>query len=269
MSAIDFDRSLSLVLIHEGGNDDDPQDHGGRTSRGITQKEYDAYRSSKTLASQDVWAATDAEVKEIYHDQYWEPYCDKLPAGLDYEFFDFCVNAGRQQAVKTLQRSLKNVPVDGMYGLRTQQAIDGINDLGGLIHSYADLRRSFYQANAQFSRYGKGWIRRTNEVESVAEGMVSNKPFAPPTVSDDGATAKANPENISLPFMSAQTSATGTAISGVLGGASDQLQQISTAIQPVADSFMWAKYACIGISVVCACLAIYAVIHTNKTAATI
>jgi len=266
MSIIDFERSLSLVLIHEGGNDDDPHDHGGRTSRGITQKEYDAFRIGKSLTTQDVWTASDAEVKEIYHDQYWEPYCDKLPAGLDYEFFDFCVNAGRTQAVRTLQRSLKNVPVDGMYGLRTQQAVDGVNDLHGLIQNYAEMRRSFYRANAQFSRYGKGWLRRTDEVEQVAEGMVLNQPFAQPTVSDDGATAKANATNIAKPIMSAQTGATGTAISGVISGASDQLQQISTAVSPLADTFMWVKYICIGISVICAGLAIYAVIHNNRIA---
>lgn len=264
MSQEDFARSLRLVLIHEGGNDDDPRDHGGRTSRGITQKEYDAWRRQRGLATGDVWQATDAEIQSIYHDQYWEPYCDNLPPGLDYEFFDFCVNAGRTQAVKTLQRSLLTVPADGMFGVRTEQAVRGVNDITSLLNRYSDLRRSFYRANAQFGVYGRGWIRRTDEVEASALAMANGAPHPLPTVALDGATAKANPENVAQPMVSMQTGATASAVSSVVSGISDQLQQVSAAIQPVSETFMWAKYIGIAIAVICAGLAIYAVIHHNR-----
>ena len=39
-----FEYCLPFLLAHEGGNDDDINDPGGRTSRGILQTEYDAYR---------------------------------------------------------------------------------------------------------------------------------------------------------------------------------------------------------------------------------
>jgi len=35
MAAASFSRALALVLIDEGGLDDDPHDHGGRTAHGI------------------------------------------------------------------------------------------------------------------------------------------------------------------------------------------------------------------------------------------
>src|SRR5271157_3262540 len=84
MVVSNFEPSLKLVLISEGGSDDDPHDPGGRTSRGITQREYNAYRIREGLVQGDVWRATDAEVKQIYHDSYWEPWCDKFPLGVDY-----------------------------------------------------------------------------------------------------------------------------------------------------------------------------------------
>lgn len=87
MAASNFAPSLRAVLQDEGGNDDDPADHGGRTSRGITQREYDAWRSLNGNPSIDVWKASDAEISTIYHDEYWEPFCDGFPIGPDYLYF--------------------------------------------------------------------------------------------------------------------------------------------------------------------------------------
>src|SRR5690242_2135384 len=151
-----FPRCLAFTRQEEGGNSDDPHDHGGRTSRGIIQRVYDAYRHSKKLELADVWKAADAEVDEIYLLQYWNPYCDSLPSGLDLAFFDFCVNAGRTQAVRSLQRAVRVTP-DGMFGIRTKSAIDKTADLSKLIHDYSNQRRAFYRSLKQFSRYGKGW----------------------------------------------------------------------------------------------------------------
>ncbi|WP_346656139.1 glycosyl hydrolase 108 family protein [Bradyrhizobium sp. dw_78] len=40
---------LPFTLKQEGGNSDDPHDPGGRTHKGIIQREYDKYRRSKGL----------------------------------------------------------------------------------------------------------------------------------------------------------------------------------------------------------------------------
>src|ERR1700690_305588 len=106
MTAESFPKSLAFVLKDEGGNDDDPADHGGRTSRGITQREWTAWLAEKGLASSDVWAAPQSEIDTIYHDEYWQPYCDLFPSGTDYLFFDMAVNSGPHEATLILQRSL-------------------------------------------------------------------------------------------------------------------------------------------------------------------
>src|ERR1017187_9811784 len=106
MTATNFPKSLAFVLKDEGGNDDDPADHGGRTSRGVIQREYTAWLSEQGLSDKDVWTATDAEIAEIYHDEYWSPYCDLFPTGIDYLYFDLAVNAGPHRAAILLQRAL-------------------------------------------------------------------------------------------------------------------------------------------------------------------
>ncbi len=83
MSADNWPRSLALLLKSEGGNDDDAADHGGRTSRGVTQREYDAWRKLQDKSTRDVWTANDDEISQIYHTEYWLPLGDLLPVGID------------------------------------------------------------------------------------------------------------------------------------------------------------------------------------------
>ena len=164
-----FPPSLALVLKSEGGNDDDPADHGGRTSRGIIQREYDAWRRGKGLPTRDVWTATDDEISTIYHDEYWAPYCDDFPVGLDYLYFDMAVNAGPSRAAKLLQQAL-GVAVDGRIGPITREAVRNA-DPEELITKFSEAKRAFYVGLHQ-PKFTKGWLNRTASVEEAAMTMV-------------------------------------------------------------------------------------------------
>src|ERR1035437_8995682 len=102
MSTANFPKSLAALLQDEGGNDDDKADHGGRTSRGITQREYDKWRADQHLLTRDVWTADTLEITAIYHDDYWEPLCDDLPDGIDYLYFDLAEMAAPPRLVVLL-----------------------------------------------------------------------------------------------------------------------------------------------------------------------
>lgn len=117
-----FKQSLAWVRESEGGNDDDPSDSGGRTSRGITQREYDSYCRVAGLQQGDVWKAPDAVIDDIYHRFYWMPYCPIMPPGVDYMLFDDSVLSGPVTAIQTLQRALGVVP-DGHIGALTSEAV--------------------------------------------------------------------------------------------------------------------------------------------------
>src|ERR1700742_1230163 len=138
-----FQQSLKLVLKSEGGNDDDPQDHGGRTSRGITQREYDAWCLEHHWPQGDVGKATDEAIQSIYHDEYWNPYCGSFPVGLDYLYFDMAVNAGPSRATKLLQQAL-HVTADGRLGPVTRQALTTADPVS-LINSYTAAKIAFYR----------------------------------------------------------------------------------------------------------------------------
>lgn len=165
-----FPASLKLVLVDEGGNDDDPSDHGGRTSRGITQKEYDAWKQLKGQPTQDVWTASQDEITSIYHDEYWEPYCDEFPVGADYMYFDMAVNAGPHRAAVLLQRAL-GVADDGRIGPITRLAVSKA-DPKQLITDFTNAKRAFYISLHQ-PKFTKGWLNRCDHVQSSAIAMLS------------------------------------------------------------------------------------------------
>lgn len=171
MTASNFPKSLALVLKSEGGNDDDPADHGGRTSRGITQREYDAWCREHNWPQGDVWKATDSAISAIYHDEYWNPWCDLIPVGTDYLFFDMCVNAGPNRAIILGQRAL-GVASDGRVGPVTREAFKAaMTDPVKLLEAYTAAKRNFYLSLNQ-PRFTKGWLNRTQEVHDAALAMI-------------------------------------------------------------------------------------------------
>jgi lysozyme family protein len=162
-------QSLKYVRLDEGGNDDDPVDPGGRTSRGIIQREYDAWRAAQHLPKRDVWAAADAEVDAIYREQYWEPWCPQFPSGLDYLFFDMDVNMGFHEAALLLQRGLR-VKADGKLGIVTLNALKACN-ASLTIANITAAKSSFYHQLRTWWKYGKGWTARYMHAAQRATAM--------------------------------------------------------------------------------------------------
>lgn len=161
--------SLAAVLKSEGGNDDDPADHGGRTSRGITQREYDAWRRGKGQPTLDVWKAPQSDVEAIYHEEYWNPFCDLAPVGIDYCLFNTRVLAGPNRGAKLLQQAL-GITADGRIGPLTREAMVKA-DATTFINQFAVVSRAFYIGLHQ-PRFTKGWLNRVEAVRHTALSMV-------------------------------------------------------------------------------------------------
>ena len=167
-----FPLSLKLVLQSEGGNVDNPADKGGRTSRGITQRVYDAYRVRAGKPLQDVYLASDDEVSDIYHQSYWWPTGDRLPAGVDYLYFDMAVNAGPHRSVLLLQRAAEVYEV-GVIGPVTMAEIDA-TDPTVLIQKFTEARKEFYQ-NLHEGLFLHGWLNRADASEKAALAMIGGQ----------------------------------------------------------------------------------------------
>ena len=168
-------KSLAFVLQDEGGNDDDPNDSGGRTSRGITAREYAAWCQLMNKPGGDVWQASQNDIDAIYQQQYWLPECDYLPVPIDYLFFDFKVNAGPHQATILLQRAVK-VADDGHFGVVTMAAVQKA-DPKDFIETFSAEKIAFYKEvereHPQDVTFDKGWMNRVANVKARAWGMIS------------------------------------------------------------------------------------------------
>lgn len=175
MTASNFNASLKLVLQSEGGNDDDPDDHGGRTSRGITQREYDAWRRERGQPTLDVWQAPQSDIIAIYHDEYWQPLCDTLPAGVDYIVFNNNVLDGPVRSTILLQQAL-GVVADGRIGPISRAAIASA-DATTLINKLSAASSVFYQSLHQ-PKFLRGWLNRVAFVQKNALQMVRTAPLA-------------------------------------------------------------------------------------------
>ncbi len=162
---------LPFTLRQEGGNSNDPHDPGGRTHKGIIQREYDTYRRAKSLPLQSDYAMSDAEVSDIYLNQYWLPHCPTLPAGLDLSFFDNAVNEGPFRATVLYQRAL-GIHDDGVFGSATATALDG-KDVRSTIVRFAQARENFYTSLSTFKYFGKGWLSRVHVIRDESLAMVT------------------------------------------------------------------------------------------------
>jgi lysozyme family protein len=269
-----FQNCLSIILKEEGGNDDDPRDPGGRTSRGIIQREWDVFRQNHPNRPQDVWKASNEDVAAIYHDQYWEPYCDKMPSGIDLVFFNTCVNSGRQQAVKELQRGLGINPADGMLGMITQNALADFTKIPDLIKALCERRRQFYRSLKTFSTFGKGWLARTDRIEKSALAMAAKSP-APVIVSehptvDTKPTQPAETISPKAPEASADKPVvapeTGGAIAAGTGSLMGALSKIKEQLADFA-AIDYVQYVLLAITVISIAYMVFGIIKQNRVKA--
>ncbi len=173
-----FPDCVKLLLVHEGGNDDDARDPGGRTSRGVTQNEYSKWRNDHSGLPADVWQAPQATILSIYRAKYWNPMrCDDLPAGIDYCVFDYGVNSGLGRAIPLLQKTL-GLAVDGAMGPITIAAAKAADPVA-FIGKYQDARLSFLHGLGTWSVFGRGWGTRVADVRRDALKMAGSTSVTP------------------------------------------------------------------------------------------
>ena len=166
-----WEKSLEVILHHEGGYVNHPKDPGGETNMGVTKIVYEDFGGTK-----DMKELTKEDVEPIYKKNYWDRVKgDDLPEGLDLMIFDFAVNAGTGRAAKFIQR-LVNTTVDGGIGPNTLGKIKEYVVTYGIeetITSYALMRQNYYESLSTFDTFGRGWTRRVSEVTEKAKEWIS------------------------------------------------------------------------------------------------
>lgn len=145
-----LDRAWAHIHREEGGAriTDDPDDPGGLTRHGISQRAY---------PNEDIRNLTEQRAKELFAADYWKACrCDDLPERVAIAVADGAFNQGVRTSVTLLQEALRVNP-DGIIGTKTLAAAKArpeaevVNEfLGRRLLRYADGK----------PKYRRGWFMR-------------------------------------------------------------------------------------------------------------
>ena len=169
-----FAEIIEVVLAHEGGFVDDPDDKGGATNWGVTQAVWEDFLEDE-FTSEDVKGFTREQAIELYEEEFWIPsQAEKLPEEVREVYFDMCVNHGQRNAVKILQTCVNSkggsLDVDGGIGPNTISACSDLKlwevqvERSGFYWNLV-FKGSFYGKRNNQAKFIRGWIRRCFNLE--------------------------------------------------------------------------------------------------------
>ncbi len=154
----DFGKAIVKTLAREGGSrfTDDPNDPGGATKFGISQKAY-PYLDIKNL--------TETQAREIYRNDYWNRVHGEeiTNQAVAENIFDTAVNMGVRTASRLAQVTLDVKPVDGIIGKQTLKAINSADPEVFLAKfTLAKIARyaNICNRNKSSRKFLLGWINR-------------------------------------------------------------------------------------------------------------
>ena len=187
-----FEDYLRVILKHEGGFVDHPNDPGGATNLGISMRflvqlgdyDNDGYLEGDIdrdgdIDVDDIRAMTPEDAAKFYHEHFWKKMrCDEInDEMLRLHIFDNGVNCGAIRAIKMIQ-VLVGVTDDGNIGPITLAAINARTkypiwkvyedvELPVLLwqeYAWARIQRYRYLAtrNEKLAIFLKGWERRVH-----------------------------------------------------------------------------------------------------------
>ncbi|HBD3716491.1 TPA: hypothetical protein KJD76_003588 [Escherichia coli] len=177
-----FSKISSVILRHEGGYVNDPNDRGGETNMGITIATWRAYAPidlgiEATFSTLRNMTKEQAEI--IYYNHYWEPkgFCKLENTKVALMVYDWTITSGR--AVKQIRKMLhdeynnrlivNNIMDDDMI-----HCINAVEDQEQLLSRIAEIRKDYYRSltitngepNAQI-KFLNGWINRVDDCLKV------------------------------------------------------------------------------------------------------
>lgn len=196
--------AIKYVLENEGSFSDNPDDKGGPTKFGLSQKFLMNLKATNSNVFAQSYAnkwksidrireMTESEAIDIYQLHIWKPiYAEIECQYICNYYFDMVVNHGESSATKILQRSIWPLPLiyitantkedfsfpvnvvdDGILGEITMNSLKKINDYYSSNLNYILLvalmatRAQYYRCLAKQSgqeQFLKGWLRRAYRI---------------------------------------------------------------------------------------------------------
>ena len=162
-----FSSVVKMVLHHEGGYVNHPEDPGGETKYGISKRAY---------PDVDIAELTEEDASSIYKRDYWDRIKgDDLPVGVACVVMDYAVNSGISRASKALQGVCGIRNGDGIIGPHTLSAVWVTTRNYGeqyVIDAVTEQRQEFIRALSIYETFGRGWERRIDETRAKAMELI-------------------------------------------------------------------------------------------------
>lgn len=181
-----FEKSIPVILKHEGGYVNHPNDPGSATNFGVSLRflkdhlEDGDFDKDGDVDAEDIKNMTIRDAMNIYHKHWWAKYKygNINDQTIATKVLDFSVNMGAKRAHILLQQALNKafglkLTVDGVIGPATFSVINGIeeDDEQRLLTAYCDEAWGFYQrliANKpSLAVFKRGWYNRAYSLKSA------------------------------------------------------------------------------------------------------
>jgi lysozyme family protein len=167
----DFLKAFELLIGHEGGYSNNPDDPGNWTGGGRGQSQLKGTKYGVSAASHpnlDIEHLTLTQAEDVYEADYWaKAGCADLPPRLAFHVFDAAVNNGVGAAVRWLQSAV-GATQDGVHGPQTKAAVEsaiardpGDLDIAAEVHAQ---RLHFMAGLSTWQTFGRGWSRRLAKI---------------------------------------------------------------------------------------------------------
>ena len=157
---------LDMIIKHEGGYVNHPEDPGGETKYGISKRAYPDVEIDKL---------SESDAKAIYKEDYWNRIKgDDLPISIACVVMDYGVNSGISRASKALQGVCGITNGDGVIGPHTLSAVwTTVKEQGKdfVIEGVTNQRQEFIRNLSIYDTFGKGWERRIKETLELAKEL--------------------------------------------------------------------------------------------------
>ena len=149
--------SIQKTLVNEGGYVDNPNDSGGPTKYGITQRD---------LPGEDIENLTPERATAYYLENYWKTFYSQIDSqAVADKLFDLGVLFGVGEAIKMAQTVLK-ITADGVFGLISLAALNEAEPIS-FIRAFKTVFVShaigIANAKPQDREFLAGWIKRVNK----------------------------------------------------------------------------------------------------------
>lgn len=182
-----FEKAIPILLHHEGGFVNNPNDPGGATNYGISLRfladhpDQGDFNHDGQVNAEDIANMSVEEAETIYKIFWWDRfhYGSINDQTIATKVFDFSVNMGAIRAHKLLQAAMNNafglnLTVDGVLGRASFGAINAVMDGGqeqALLDAYSEKAWQFYQAliarNPKLQVFAHGWRNRAYSIDTA------------------------------------------------------------------------------------------------------